>query len=170
MGISDHIAFEDLGHNQSHMLEGSGADLRDIAVDDMGCGPLTIISPPDHPEDDVRDQHALYLRAKTLSGDEVELMFNISQVALLHEQTAETQDGYMRAMFNILDAPPHIRSDYEKSHTERKSLITTINRVVELSEMVLRVNELQDESDSESSALLRLIKEVIDLTEEDDES
>jgi len=172
MGISEHLSFDELGHNQAHLLEGSGQDLHDIAVDELGCGPLTIISPPDHPDDDVRDQHALYLRAKTLSGDEVELMFNIAQVALLHEQTAETQDGYMRAMFNILEAPPHIRDDYEKSHIERQSLIGTINRVVELSEMVLRVRDMEgkEQSESKSDALLRLIKEVVDITDEDDES
>lgn len=145
MGISDHIDLDDLGHETQHLFEGSGADLEEVAVDTMGCGPLSIIVPPEHVEDMTREQHALFIRARMLNGKEVELMFNIGQVALLNEQTMEVQHAHIEQAFKLLDAPDDIRDGYYQAREQMKSISTIAASISTMAEMVMRLREVQDE-------------------------
>ncbi len=174
MGISDHIDLDDLGHETQHLFDGSVEDMKSVAVDTMGCGPLTIIMPPDHPEDDMRDQHALFVRARTLDGKEVELMFNIGQVALLSEQTHEVMHEHIQQAFKLLNAPDHITDGYYEAKRQLDDIIGTITSISTMSEMVMKLNDVKkgdgtiDEkmienlTTDDAKNLLRMVTDVLE--------
>ena len=176
MGISDHIALDDLKDGSTHFFEGEPNDMKEIAVAKMGCGHLIIITPPDHPEDDHRDQHTLFLRAQTLEGEETELLFHMGQVGLLHEQTSVVMHNHMLQALKLLDAPDDIVESYTKQ-VERDAENMEVRRsIIMAAEAAMLVRDaVQDdrlEAVLDSMISDPLIKEVIDLLigEEDDES
>ena len=173
MGISDHISLDDLGHETQHLFDGSVEDMKSVAVDTMGCGPLTIIMPPDHPEDFVREQHALFIRARTIDGSEVELMFNIGQVALLHEQCVEVQHAHLEQSFKLLNAPDHITEGYFEAKEQLDNIIGTITSISTMAEMVMKLNDVKNGdgtinedmieglSTDDAKNLLRMVTDVL---------
>ncbi len=180
MGISDHIELDDLGHETTHLFDGTNVDMEGVAVDTMGCGPLTIIMPPEHPDDDIRDQHALFLRARTLDGKEVELMFNISQVALLHEQCVDVQDAHIQQAFNLLGAPDHITEGYDDAKKQLDGIIGIITSISTMAETIMRLQDVKNDdgtidedkvqglSHDEALNLLNLVNHYLDHNHDDD--
>ena len=142
MGISQHMPIDEMGHNTQHLFDGTGDELEHIAVETVGCGPLIIMKQPDDITGiDSRDQHALFMRVRTLDGNDVELMFNISQVALLHEQTSEVMHAHMQQAFKILDAPQDLVDDYAKHMSSVNSAMAMRAKLAEAAELVMLVNE-----------------------------
>jgi len=179
VGISDHIDLDKLGHGTTHLFDGKGSDLLEVMVDTMGCGPLQIVTPPEHPEDEVRDQHAFFIRAKMLNGEEVELLFNLDQVQLIQEQTMEVQHGHIQQMFKTLGAPDHIVEGYDQAWKQAVDIRGIIGSISQMGEMVMRVNDVKNDDGTinedvidnlttkEAKAMLNMVLDVLD---EDDES
>jgi len=176
MGISDHIALDDLKDGSTHFFDGTPDDMTEIAVEKMGCGHLIIIVPPDHPEDDHRDQHTLFLRARTLKGEEVELMFHMGQVGLLHEETSKVMHEHMIQAMKLLDAPDDVVEAYTKTMEADEANMEVRKAIVTAAESAMQIHEAV-ENDSLTDVLDALlddphIKEIIEMLigEEDDES
>ena len=144
MGISDHVEMDDLGHNEVHVFEGDGQDMSQAAVDTLACGPLVIINQPEHIDDIVPDQHALFMRAQTLDGSEYELMFHMGQVLLIWEQTLDVIDRYMTHSMGKLGAPTHLQDDFAQSMTMSKEAMTSLGHIVQLTQLVTRVHDDRD--------------------------
>ena len=181
MGISDHLTFEEMSEGQ-HMMTAYGSQIAGIAVNELTCGHLTIISPPEHPDDEIRDQHTLFLKVKTMDDDEVELLFNVGQVHQLGEAVLGIIKEHILQAFRKLDPPQHMQDDLDEQYSNLEGLYRTITGISSMSEMVMRAQEMQKDKgvslgvafgetlDTEAAiAMLNFIKRMMEDDEDDDD-
>ncbi len=181
MGISDHLTFEEMSEGQ-HMMTAYGSEIAGIAVNELTCGHLTIIYPPEHPDDEVRDQHTLFIKAKTMDDEEVELLFNVGQVHQLGEAVLGIIKEHILQAFKNLDPPQHMQDDLDEQYSNLEGLYRIITGISSMSEMVMRAQEMQEEKglslgeafgetlDTDAAiTLLNLIKRMMEMDDEDDD-
>ena len=172
MGISDHMSMEELGHQQTHMFDGEHSDMMKTAVDVLACGPLIIVNQPDSPEDDRRDQQAFFMRVKLLDETEIELMFHLGQVMLLHEQAEEVMNLAMASAMKFLDAPQELQDDWAKNKKDSETHNVGRYHIIELAESIARIHEGVEHGDMSKGELSgdvkRLLDKILGITTDDD--
>ncbi len=159
------------------MLSGEGDELAAVAVDTLACGPLAIVRQPDHVEDDMRDQHALFMRAKMLNGDEHELMFHMEQVGLLIEMCSDVMHRHMLQALEMLDAPQSIRDDYATTMERDIHNMEVRKGIISAAEAAMRVHEVKDGGDGvqamldslmDNPTVRKMMRDIIDGIEDDE--
>ncbi len=178
MGISEHMSMEELGNTRTHLLTGEGDELKEVAVDVLACGPLTIIKAPDHVEDEHRDQQAFFMRTQMLNGDEHELMFHMEHVGLIYQMVSETMNNHMLQALDILDAPQRIRDEYDIA-MEREAENSEVRLgIIAAAEAAMMTRDIENVPEEDAERILdRLmqnpaVREILEglMGDEDDES
>ncbi len=168
MGISDDMTMEELGNTKTHLLTGGGEELASVAVDVLACGPLTIITPPDHPEDETRDQQAFFMRAKMLNGDEHELMFHMEHAGLIYQMVSDTMNNHMLQALDILDAPQHIRDEYDVAMEREEENGKVRLGIIAAAEAAMMTRDMKDVPEEDAKRILDhllrnpAVKEILD--------
>lgn len=166
-GIEDHDP-----EDGPFVTHGLGMDLLSRAVDTVAAGAMMVIHEPDNVDELLNDDPSMVtmiIKAKTMRGEEVELMLHPGQAALIAHAAVTVLDVVLQQKMETLDAPEDILNDIISSNKSLLERIVELGDLAALADRVSHISDLVNNPDlSWSEKMIRATELVDEILDDDD--